>query len=72
MSYHHLNSTCKAFATNLFGASIPKNIQKALENLKWRDVVPKEIRALVKNKNREVAELLRDKKTIDCKRVFKN
>lgn len=45
MSYNHLNSTCKAFSTNIFGVSILKNIQKELENLKWRDVVPDEIRA---------------------------
>lgn len=46
MSYHRLNSTYKAFATNLTSVNIPKNIQEALENPKWRYATLEEMRAL--------------------------
>ena len=44
--YHRLNSSFKAFTTNLFNVNTLKTIQDSLESPKWKEAVREEMRVL--------------------------
>jgi hypothetical protein len=49
---------------------IPKNLQKALSDPKWKDAMQVEIKALHKNNTYGLVELPNGKKVVGCKWVF--
>ncbi|KAH9779609.1 hypothetical protein KPL71_007757 [Citrus sinensis] len=46
VTYDRLSPSLRPFITNLLGVQIPKNIQEALEDSKWRQAIIKEIKTL--------------------------
>ena len=48
VSYDHLSPSLRALATNLVGVDIPRTIQVALKEPKWKKVIEDEIHALEK------------------------
>uniref|UniRef100_A0A2N9HEH7 Integrase catalytic domain-containing protein n=1 Tax=Fagus sylvatica TaxID=28930 RepID=A0A2N9HEH7_FAGSY len=59
-----------AFANQLSSVSIPKNLQEALNNPRWKAAMVEEMEALQKNSTWKLVELPKDKKTVGCKWVF--
>jgi len=49
---------------------IPKNIQEALQDPKWKVVMDEEMRALLENKTWEVVDFPQGKKIVSCKWIF--
>jgi hypothetical protein len=70
VSSHRLSPSCKAFANQLSSVSIPKNLQEALNNPRWKAAMVEEMEALQKNSTWKLVELPKDKKTVGCKWVF--
>ena len=68
--YHRLSPLFKAFAINLSYVTIPRTVQDALANPKWREAIHEELRALYKNRTWALADLPFGKKTVGCKSVF--
>jgi hypothetical protein len=67
---HRLSPSCKAFANQLSFVSVPKNLQDALNNPRWKAAIVEEMEALQKNSTWKLVKLPKDKKTVDCKWVF--
>ena len=65
-----LSQTAVAFNASLYSSAIPKNIEEALQEPKWKQAMDEEIMALQKNRTWEKCRLPGDKKTVDCKWVF--
>jgi hypothetical protein len=70
VSSHRLSPSCKAFANQLSSASVPKNLQDALNNPRRKAAMVEEMEALQKNSTWKLVKLPKDKKTFDCKWVF--
>uniref|UniRef100_A0A2N9I5Z3 Reverse transcriptase Ty1/copia-type domain-containing protein n=1 Tax=Fagus sylvatica TaxID=28930 RepID=A0A2N9I5Z3_FAGSY len=70
VSSHRLSPSCKAFANQLSFVSVPKNLQDALNNPRWKAAIVEEMEALQKNSTWKLVKLPKDKKTVDCKWVF--
>ena len=70
VSYDKLFSLFSCFMSNLSTMEILKDIQAALQDLEWKNVVLEEMRALEKNKTWDTVPLLEGKKTVGCKWVF--
>ncbi|KAK3024584.1 hypothetical protein RJ639_044326 [Escallonia herrerae] len=70
VSYEKLSPTFRAFTILLSKTEIPRNIQEALADPKWRIAVQEEMGALKRNDTWEVVELPARKKTTGCKWVF--
>uniref|UniRef100_A0A2N9EW46 Integrase catalytic domain-containing protein n=1 Tax=Fagus sylvatica TaxID=28930 RepID=A0A2N9EW46_FAGSY len=70
VSSHRLSPSCKAFANQFSSMSIPKNLQDALNNPRWKAAMVEEMEALQKNSTWKLVELPKDKKTVGCKWVF--
>ena len=70
ISYIALSTKMHVFTTNLDEKEIPRNIQEALEALRWQKVVMEAMRALEKNETWEVMDLSRGKRPIGCKWVL--
>ncbi|GMY34470.1 aldose 1-epimerase family protein [Fagus crenata] len=64
MSSHRLSPSYKAFANQLSFVSIPKNLQDALNNPRWKAAMVEEIEALQKNSTWKLVKLPKDKKTV--------
>ena len=67
LSYHWMNSSYKAFTTNLNSSSAPKNIQEALVDPKWREAIDEEMKALYKNERWDIVDLSKGKHPLGCK-----
>ena len=65
-----LSPKFQAFSTQLTRTEVPKNINEALSDPKWRMAVQEEMNALKKNGTWEIVELPEGKKTVGCKWVF--
>jgi hypothetical protein len=50
--------------------SVPRNLQKALSDPKWRTTMQEEMDALHKNKTWDLVKLPNKKKVVGCKWVF--
>jgi hypothetical protein len=50
VSYQHLSSSYRPFISKLSSVSVPRNLQEALNDPKWRTAMHEEIEALHKNK----------------------
>jgi hypothetical protein len=48
VSYQHLSSTYHSFVSKLSSVSVPRNLQEALSNPKWRTTIQEEMEALHK------------------------
>ena len=70
VSHDRLSTKFSAFTTTLTNIEIPRNIEEALADQKWKEVVLEEMGALERNLTWEVVELPRGKTTVDCKWVF--
>ena len=69
-SYHRMNNSYKTFTTNLNSSSVPKNIQEALVDPKWKEAIDEEMKALYKNDMWDIVDLPKGKHPIGCKWVF--
>ena len=70
VSYSALSPTFRAFTSSLDTEKIPKDVQEAMKNPKWRKAVLEEMHALEKNETRDMMELPKGKRTVGCKWVF--
>jgi hypothetical protein len=70
VSYQHLSPSYHSFVSKLSSVSIPKNLQEALSDPKWREAMQEEMKALHKNNTWDLVELPNGKKAIGCKWVF--
>ncbi|KAA0063757.1 reverse transcriptase [Cucumis melo var. makuwa] len=59
----------KAFTSNLDSTTIPKNIHLALECPEWKIAIMEKMKALKKNKIKELCTLTKGHKTVGCKWV---
>ena len=62
VSYSRLSPNYKAFLADLDTVKIPKNIEEALSDPKWRKAVECELQALQKNETWSIVQLLKRKK----------
>lgn len=60
-----------SFVSNLFSLEITKNVQEILTVHEWKKAVLEEMRALKKNRKRELDKLPKGKTPIGCKWIFK-
>ena len=65
-----LAETTLAFNTSLYSNKLPRNVEEALQDPKWKKAIEEEISALMKNKTWEKCELPKGKKTMGCKWVL--
>ena len=70
LSYEKLNPQYNAFIYNVSSLAVPKNIQEAMGDPKWREAVYEEMKALKKNDTWVLSNLPAGKKTVGCKLVF--
>ncbi|CAL2268192.1 unnamed protein product [Prunus armeniaca] len=70
MSSHRLSPCFKSFAYQLSSVFVPQTLQDALDNLRWKEAIDEELRALGKNSTWELVELPKGKKVVGCKWVF--
>ena len=70
VSYHKLSSSFLAFTSHLSSIEIPKNVQEAFGDPRWKAAIVEEVKALEKNGMWELVTLLKGKRTVGCKWVF--
>ena len=70
ISYGKLSQKFQSFLTSLEDDRIPSNIQEALQQPKWKNVVQEEIQALEKNRTQEISKLPEGKTNVGCKWIF--
>lgn len=70
LSYDRLSPKHKAYTSKISNLFVPRNIQEALDNPKWKLAVMEEMNALKKSGTWVIEDLPRDKKTVGCKQVF--
>ena len=70
LDYQKVSSQYKAFLTQIQEIPIPKNPQEALNNIRWKEAMDEEMRALLQNETWEIVELPRDKKIVGCRWVY--
>ena len=59
-----------AFDTALYSYDVPKNVEEALQDPKWKKAMEEEISALDKNETWEKCDLLKGKKIVRCSWVY--
>ena len=59
-----------AFNTAVYSNDVPKNIEEALLDPKWKKAMEEEISALNKNDTWEKCNLPKGKKTVGCRWVY--
>ena len=64
-------SKALTFNTALYSNDVPKNVEEALQDPKWKKAMEEEISALKKNKTWENCQLPKGKKTMGCRWVFR-
>jgi len=67
---HHLSSPYHSFVPKLSFESVPRNLQEALSDPKWRIAMHEEMEALHKNKTWDLVKLPNGKKVVGCKWVL--
>jgi hypothetical protein len=67
VSYQHLLPSYRSFVSKLSSVSIPRNLQEALNDPKWRIAMQEEMKALHKNKTWDLVNLPNGKKVVGCK-----
>ena len=70
VSNHRLSMSFNAFTTNVSSIVVPKTIQEALSEPKWRVAVMEEMNALAKNQTWKVEGLPQGKPIVGCRWVF--
>ena len=70
LDYQKASSQYKAFLTQIQEIPIPKNPQEALNNIRWKEAMDEEMKALLQNETWEIVELPRDKKIVGCRWVY--
>lgn len=70
VSYHRLSSSFSTSAPHLSSIEIPKNVQKAFGDPRWKVAVVEEVKALKKNRTWELVTLPKGKRIVGCKWVF--
>jgi len=64
VSYQHLSSPYRSFVSKLSSMSIPRNLQEALSDPKWRTAMHEEMEALHKNKTWDLVKLLMERRSL--------
>ena len=70
VSYHRLSSSFSVFTSHLSSIEIPKNVQEAFGDPRWKATVVEKVKALEKNGTSELVTLPKGKRTMGCKWVF--
>jgi hypothetical protein len=70
VSYQHISSSYRSFVSKLSSVFVPRNLQEALSDPKWRTAMQEEMEALYKNKTWDLVKLSSEKKVVGCKWVF--
>lgn len=70
ISNENLSSTAMAFTASLYSTDIPKTVEEALGNEKWKQAMEDEYSALQRNKTWEKCILPKGKKKVGCRWVF--
>ena len=65
-----LSETALPFNTSLYSNNVPRSIEKALQNPRWKKAMKEEILALKKNETWEKCQLPKGKKIVGYKWVF--
>ena len=65
-----MNNSYKTFTTNLDSSSVPKNIQEALVDPKWKEAIDEAMKAMYKNDMWDIVDLPKGKHPIGCKWVL--
>ena len=65
-----LYQTAMAFNTYLCSSHIPKKVEEALRDPKWKREIEKEFSALYRNETWVKCELSKGKKTVGCRWVY--
>ncbi|XP_039063778.1 uncharacterized mitochondrial protein AtMg00820-like [Hibiscus syriacus] len=60
----------KNFTPSVDSIIVPKTVEQALKDPKWKKVVEEELKALENNNTWIIVDLLKDKKPVGCKWVF--
>ena len=69
-SNKNLSHSAMAFNTALYSNDVPKNVEEALQDPKWKKAMEEEISTLDKNKTWEKCDLLKGKKIVRCRWVY--
>jgi len=64
VSYQHLSSPYRFFVSKLSSVSVPRNLQEALIDPKWRTAMHEEMEALHKNKTWDLVKLLMERRSL--------
>ena len=67
LDYHKVSPQYKAFLTQIQEIPIPKTPQEALTNIRCKEAMDEEMRALLQNDTWEIVDLPRDKKIVGCR-----
>ena len=70
VSYKNCSPFFQSFIASLDAISIPNDWKSAKEDLKWKEAMLEEMRALEKNKTWELVDLPPSKEPVGCKCVF--
>jgi len=70
VSYQHLSSPYRSFVSKLSSVSVPRNLQEAFNDPKWRTTMHEEMEAFHKNTTWDLVKLPNGKKVVGCKWVF--
>ena len=70
LSYHYLSQSHKSFLTSLDAIVIPKSMEGALKDPKWKETILEEMRALNKNQTWELVSRPKGVKPVDCRWIF--
>ena len=62
----YLAQMALAFNASLYSNKIPRNVEEALQDPKWKKAMEEEISALLKNETWEKCELPKGKKAVGC------
>ena len=70
LTYSKLSNNFKAFFIEVDKIQVPRDIHEAFQDLKWKEAVLEEMKALNDNETWELVELPIGKKVVDNKWVF--
>ena len=65
-----MSKSALAFKAALYAMELPQDVDKAMQDVKWRKAMEEEIDALRKNETWEKCILPKEKKIVGCKWVY--
>ena len=70
LNYNKVSANYHAFLTAIQDIPIPKNAHEALKDVRWKEAMDEEMRALLQNNTWEIVTLPTGKKPVGCKWVY--